>query len=191
MASRNAIAAQIALARLASRSDFALGALALRWRRGTQFFGKSDREATMTDQNKWRISGWGAAQGQIEEAVHFLCKGRERGDREEIAGEIVALVRAIARGEEPGMQSAPDDREERARESWARMVARHVVDGALAATERSDRPDQVSLLREIAKRALWQMPNSVAEVGALAKVWDIKNLKQPHPSSRDDPCGRV
>jgi hypothetical protein len=42
------------------------------------------------------------------------------------------------------------------------MSAHHAVEGALAASERSGgplpSPDQVALLREIARRALWQ-PN--------------------------------
>jgi hypothetical protein len=53
----------------------------------------------------------------------------------------------------------------RARESWAI----YLVDGALAASERSGEPrlyrspDQVPLFREIARRALWHIPRSVDE----------------------------
>lgn len=139
----------------------------------------------MTDQNKWGISGWGAAQGQIRAAIHFLCEGKNRADREEIAEEVVADVRANARGEEPSARTSPYDREEHAREGWARNVARHLVGGALMASERSGgplpSPDQVSLLREIAKLALWHMPNSGAEARELVRTMTIENLKQPHP----------
>jgi hypothetical protein len=59
------------------------------------------------------------------------------------------------------------DGDDRARESWAI----YLVDGALAASERSggphlyhyQSPDQVALLREIARRALWYIPPSVDE----------------------------
>jgi hypothetical protein len=146
----------------------------------------------MVDQNKWGIPGWGAAHGQIRDAVHFLCEGKGRADREEIAEEIVATVRAIAKGEPPAAEASPYDREGHAREGWARSVANHLVDGALMASERSGgrlpNPDQVSLLREIAKRALWHMPNSETEARKLARIMVIENLKQPHPD--DDPPSR-
>ena len=59
------------------------------------------------------------------------------------------------------------DGDDRARESWAI----YLVDGALAASEHSGRPhvchyqspDQVALFREIARRALWYIPDSVGE----------------------------
>jgi hypothetical protein len=37
------------------------------------------------------------------------------------------------------------------------------------------------MLREIAKRALWHMPNSETEARQLARIMVIENLKQPHP----------
>ena len=142
--------------------------------------------------NKSNTPGWGAAQLQIREAVHFLCAGKSASERAEIAEELVDLIRAIVRGDYPDHQSSPFDREEHQREGWARGVAHHLVDGALAATERSGgpppSPDQVSLLREIAKRALWHMPNSAAEARQLVSVMTIENLRQPHP--KDDPPGR-
>jgi hypothetical protein len=74
------------------------------------------------------------------------------------------------------------------RDIWAAATALHLVDGALSASERSGGPlpnaDQVALLREIAKRALWHIPNSRDEVRKLVKYLDIENLRQPH--SRDD-----
>ncbi|WP_445215692.1 hypothetical protein ACKWRH_24995 [Bradyrhizobium sp. Pa8] len=74
------------------------------------------------------------------------------------------------------------------RESWARMTAHHFVDGALAASERSSGPhptaDQIALLRAIARRALWHMPNSGDEARAMVRHIDIENLRQPNP--RDD-----
>jgi hypothetical protein len=38
------------------------------------------------------------------------------------------------------------------------------------------------MLREIATRALWHMPNSKTEARQLARIMVIENLKQPHPS---------
>jgi hypothetical protein len=78
--------------------------------------------------------------------------------------------------------------EESARESWARIAARHLVDGALAASERSagphPSPDQITLLREIARRALWHLPNSDDELQNLRDSLVIGN--QP-PSGDDEP----
>jgi hypothetical protein len=79
-----------------------------------------------------------------------------------------------------------NDRE--ASERWARRTAEHLVDGMLSAVERLPLADQMSLLRAIAKRALWRMPNSSTEARDLAKYLDIENLRQPHP--RDDPPDR-
>jgi hypothetical protein len=80
------------------------------------------------------------------------------------------------------------DRDEHEREAWARATANHIVDGALRATERipgaSLSPDQVGLLREIARRALWHMPNSDDELKKLRDFFKMENLLQPHP--RDD-----
>ncbi|MGY8685953.1 hypothetical protein Q2941_50945 [Bradyrhizobium sp. UFLA05-153] len=80
------------------------------------------------------------------------------------------------------------DLEESDREAWARMAAHHIVDGALAASERMPgphpAPDQVALLREIARRALWHLPNSGDEARQLVRYIDIENLRQPNP--RDD-----
>jgi len=74
------------------------------------------------------------------EAIEFHCAGRAPGDRAAIADELVALVRSIARGDYPEPQTSLFDRDEHARESWARMCAHHVVDGALAASEPADGP---------------------------------------------------
>ena len=142
---------------------------------------------------KWQIEGWGAAQAQIREAIEFLCNGKPAGERASIAEELVSLVRAMVRGEEPKPQADPFDRDEHSRESWARAAARHIVDGALSASERSGGPlpsaDQVSLLREIAKRALWYMPNSGDEVRKLVRYLNIENLRQPNPLDDDLPGG--
>ena len=59
-----------------------------------------------------------------------------------------------------------------------RQVAER-VDGALS--ERLPKEYQSTLLREIARRALWHMPNPGDEVRALAKYFDIENLRKPHP----------
>jgi hypothetical protein len=50
-------------------------------------------------------------------------------------------------------------------------------------------PDQVSLLREIARMALWHMPNSGDETRKMARTMDIENLKQPNPLDDDLPGG--
>jgi len=38
--------------------------------------------------NKSNTPGWGAAQLQIREAVHFLCAGKSASERAEIAEEL-------------------------------------------------------------------------------------------------------
>ncbi len=147
----------------------------------------------MAKQSKWQIEGWGAAQGQIREAIEFLCDGKSASARASIAEDLVALVRSIAKGEEPKLQSDPSDRDEHSRESWARAAAHHIIDGALAASERSGGPlptaDQVSLLREMARRSLWHMPNSADETRKLVRYMDIENLRQPNPLDDDLPGG--
>ena len=79
--------------------------------------------------------------------------------------------------------------EENQRTLWARKNAQHIVDGLLGATERAPSPpptpDQVALLREIARRALWHMPNSGDEIRDLARHFDVENLRR----RRDDPLG--
>jgi hypothetical protein len=80
------------------------------------------------------------------------------------------------------------------RDIWAEATAMHLVDGALSASERSGgrlpNADQVALLREIAKRALWHMPNSADEARKLVRyVVDIENLRQPNPLDGDPPGG--
>jgi hypothetical protein len=143
--------------------------------------------------NKWHIEGWGAAQGQISTAIEFLCQGKPQAERAAIADELGALVRSLARGDYPEPQTSPFDRDEYARESWARMTAHHLVDAGLAASERSGdplpSPDQVALLREIARRSLWHIPNSADEVRKLVRYVDIENLRQPNPLDDDPPGG--
>lgn len=80
-------------------------------------------------------------------------------------------------------------------ESWAI----YLVDGALAASERSGgpqlyrSPDQVTLFREIARRALWHIPHSVDEgskPGAVrhdrkSRVSRIRATTSHHPRRKD------
>jgi hypothetical protein len=42
-------------------------------------------------------------------------------------------------------------------------------------------PDQNAVLREIAKLALWHMPNATIEARELVRTMEIEKLKQPHP----------
>jgi hypothetical protein len=81
--------------------------------------------------------------------------------------------------------------EEGARESWARTTAHHLVDGALAASERSARthpsPDQIALLREIARRALSHLPNSDDELKNLRDFLAAENLRRPLPGDDEPP----
>ena len=95
-----------------------------------------------------------------------------------IAEELVTLVRSLARGEYPEPQTSPFGRDEHERESWARMTADRVVGSALLASERSGgphpSPDQVALLREIARKALWHMPNSNDEPKELRDFFKIE-----------------
>ena len=87
----------------------------------------------------------------------------------------------------------PQSGEEQVREGWAKRTAEHLVDGALAASERSPGPhpttDQVALLREIAKRALSHLPNSGDEARQLVRDIDIENLSQPNPFDDELPGG--
>lgn len=82
---------------------------------------------------------------------------------------------------------------EKAREGWARRNAQLLVDGILGASERSGwpwhpTPDQISLLREIAKRALWHIPNSQDELKKLQEFFNKEeNLRQPHPGEDKAP----
>jgi hypothetical protein len=143
----------------------------------------------MPEHHKWEIEGWGAATAQIREAVEFLLRGKAGSDREFISEELVALVRSVARGDRPEAKTSPFDREEHAREGWARMVAGHIVGGAMAAAERSTKGDQDCLLREIIRLALWHMPDSVDEARKAVKYLEIETLKQSHP--RDTPAPEI
>jgi len=71
---------------------------------------------------------------------------------------------------------------------WAERAAEGIVDGILTAIERYPRPDQVALLREIARRALRHMPNPGDEARILARHLHVENLRQSH-SFDDDPPG--
>jgi hypothetical protein len=71
--------------------------------------------------------------------------------------------------------------EETKRKIWARRVADRIVDGALTVGERLPEEDRNALLREIARRALWHMPNSNDELKALRNFFKIENLRQPQP----------
>jgi hypothetical protein len=121
----------------------------------------------------------------------FLCQGKGWGEREDIAEEVVRVIRAVARGPRPAVQSSPSRRDEYAREGWARLVANDLVNAALGASEREDysgpppSPDRQAMLREIARLALWHMRDAPAEARALVRVMEIERLKQPHPG--DDP----
>jgi hypothetical protein len=64
---------------------------------------------------------------------------------------------------------------DKALDTWAKRNAQHLVDGILGASERSGwpwhpTPDQVALLREIARRAIWHMrwfPTSIALLSCI------------------------
>ena len=77
------------------------------------------------------------------------------------------------------------------RDIWAEATAAHIVDGALSASDRSGgqlpNADQIALLRAIATRSLWHMPNSSDEVRDLARHFYLENLHQPHPRDDDQP----
>ena len=124
-------------------------------------------------------------------------------DRLTAVGRLAQLVERFLYTEDVGGSSPSSpttsdetgmaDQDEEARQSWARMTAHHLVDGALAASERSPGPhpsaDQVTLLREIARRALWHMPNSAEEVRNLVRYVTMENLRQPNPLDDDPPGG--
>jgi hypothetical protein len=81
------------------------------------------------------------------------------------------------------------DEGQQLREAWANRAAHHIVDGVLAAIERYPAPDQMALLREVVRRALWHMPNSSDEIRDLARHLYLENLRQPHPRDADPPGG--
>jgi hypothetical protein len=137
------------------------------------------------DENKAEFPSWGAAQGQIHNAVIFLCKGKTAIQREEIAEEIVSMVRAIARGDKPPIQADPlTERDQHEREVWAKNAADRLISGAMRISERLPLEEQTALLRQIAKIALWHLPNASTEARQIARTMDIEALKSPHP--RDD-----
>jgi hypothetical protein len=82
-------------------------------------------------------------------------------------------------------QMSQDDEAKRA--IWARRAAERLVDGVVTASERLPLPDQAALLREIARRSLWHIPNSRDEVRELVRYFDIENLRQPHAGDDDVP----
>ena len=77
------------------------------------------------------------------------------------------------------------DQDEAGRKDWAKRTAIGLVDGVLSAAERAagphPTPDQIALLREIARRALWHLPDSRNEAWELVSYIDLENLKQPQP----------
>lgn len=71
---------------------------------------------------------------------------------------------------------------QKGRDSWAKRNAQFLVDGILGASERSGwpwhpTPDQVVLLREIAKRALWHIPESDEELRKLRELLQPENTR--------------
>jgi hypothetical protein len=77
------------------------------------------------------------------------------------------------------------------RERWARRTAERLIEGILGATERTAGPhltvDQIGLLREIARRALWHMPSSNDEAREMVRYIDEESLKQAHPGDDEPP----
>jgi hypothetical protein len=134
---------------------------------------------------------WGPGSQQIYEGVFLCFEGMSQAEREDAAEGIAEWVRAQAKGNRPPMRTSPFQREEHAREGWARMVAYDLIGVALLASERSPSdgtpapsPDQQAMLREIATLALWHMKNAPAEARELVRIMEIERLKQPH---RGDP----
>ena len=83
----------------------------------------------------------------------------------------------------------PQHDSDKARESWAKRNAQYLVDGIVGVSERSGwpwhpTPDHIALLREIARRAIWHMPNSGDEVREVARHFDID---KPHPGDDGAP----
>ena len=138
------------------------------------------------------LSWFGPEQVAILKALYSLFEGKSNHQRMEIAEDVVAYVRSIARGDKPLLRTDPLNKEEHARERWARHVAQHFLDAALMASERSPEggpppdADQRVMLREIATLALWHMPDAVNEARALVRVMTIERFKRDHP--RDEPA---
>ena len=88
------------------------------------------------------------------------------------------------------MEDKMSKEEEAAKQTiWACRAAERIVDGVLTAIERYPSGDRAALLREVARRALWHMPNSSGELQDLARRFFIENLRQPHPRDSDPPEG--
>jgi hypothetical protein len=88
------------------------------------------------------------------------------------------------------MEDKMSKEEEAAKQTiWACRAAERIVDGVLTAIERYPSGDRAALLREVARRALWHMPNSSGELQDLARHFFIENLRQPHPRDSDPPEG--
>jgi hypothetical protein len=82
--------------------------------------------------------------------------------------------------------------EEANRKIWARRAAERIIDGTLTAIERLPKADHDTLLREIARRAIWHMRSSDDELRQLRDWFKIENLRPPHPGDdlpEDQPGG--
>ena len=64
---------------------------------------------------------------------------------------------------------------------WACRASESIVDGLVTASEHLPLVERSALLREIARRALWNMPNPRDEIRELAKYFGIENVRKPHP----------
>jgi hypothetical protein len=130
---------------------------------------------------------WGPGTIPLGEAISVFFEGKDAADRQKVAEEIAAFVRARARGDRPAPKVDPLQKEEHAREGWARMVAAEAIAAVMLASERTPHPypppspDQRAMLREIARLALWHMPNAADEARELVRQMTVERMKNPHP----------
>ena len=118
----------------------------------------------MDEHKKGNIRDWAHATQQIRDAIEFLCDGKDRQKRVEIAYDVWRMARAIALGAEPPVHADPlRHGDEYEREAWAKVCAHNIVRGAMRVSERLPSPDQITLLRKIAELALFHLPNAPKE----------------------------
>jgi len=131
----------------------------------------------MAQHNKSNIKGRGHAKQQIRDAIEFLCDGKDRQQRGEVAYDVWRLACDLALGAEPAVRADPlGHRDEHECEAWAKVCARNIVGGAMRVSERLPWPHQIMLLRKIAELSLWHLPNAPNEAKQLMRQMKLRIL---------------
>jgi hypothetical protein len=132
------------------------------------------------------MPGWYAANLPFRVAVDAILDGKVGLEREDAARDMIACVHASTRGATPPPHASGFDKDGYYRECWTRYVA-HTVDQLVGfATERLSYEERDAVMLEIARYALWSLPNCSDQARKLAKQLEIDRLAGPgHP--RDTP----